>query len=161
MCNLLSDCGCPHNPTVALPSEGKILGEGGRVCWDMSSFAFEDTEDCPATVNPSLWRQARLNSLHGLYEVTPGVYQVRHFDISNITFIETDGGVIPESARMLETTVLVPVGSTKTVEFVADEPGDWVLRALFGESTGTVPDTDGQGFVPDLRRRRCGLVTFG
>ena len=79
---------------IATIPEGKILGEGGRVCWDMSSFAFEDTEDCPATVNPSLWRQARLNSLHGLYEVTPGVYQVRNFDISNITFIETDGGVI-------------------------------------------------------------------
>jgi FtsP/CotA-like multicopper oxidase with cupredoxin domain len=41
---------------------------------------------------------------------------------------ETDGGVIPESARMLETTVLVPVGSTKTVEFVADEPGDWAMH---------------------------------
>ncbi|MES1174192.1 MAG: copper oxidase [Myxococcales bacterium] len=41
---------------------------------------------------------------------------------------ETDGGVIPESARMLETTVLVPVGSTKTVEFIADEPGDWAMH---------------------------------
>jgi hypothetical protein len=41
---------------------------------------------------------------------------------------ETDGGVIPESARMPETTVLVPVGSTKTVEFIADEPGDWAMH---------------------------------
>jgi len=79
---------------IATIPDGRILGEGGRVCWDMSSFAFEDTEDCPPTVNPSLWRQARLNSLHGLYEVTPGVYQVRNFDISNITFIETDEGLI-------------------------------------------------------------------
>ena len=79
---------------IATIEGGKILGEGGRVCWDMSSFAFEDTEDCPPTVNPSLWRQARLNALHGLYEVTPGVYQVRDFDISNITFIEGDEGVI-------------------------------------------------------------------
>ncbi len=41
---------------------------------------------------------------------------------------ETDGGLTPESARLLETTVLVPVGSTKTVEFVADEPGDWAMH---------------------------------
>jgi hypothetical protein len=41
---------------------------------------------------------------------------------------ETDGGVIPESARRPETTVLVPVGSTRTVEFVADNPGDWALH---------------------------------
>jgi hypothetical protein len=41
---------------------------------------------------------------------------------------ETDGGRIPESARWPETTVLVPVGSTRTIEFVADEPGDWAMH---------------------------------
>jgi len=41
---------------------------------------------------------------------------------------ETDGGLVPESARIPETTVLVPVGSTKTVEFIADEPGDWAMH---------------------------------
>jgi hypothetical protein len=41
---------------------------------------------------------------------------------------ETDGGQIPETAQWPETTVLVPVGSTRTIEFVADEPGDWALH---------------------------------
>jgi alkyl sulfatase BDS1-like metallo-beta-lactamase superfamily hydrolase len=61
--------------------------------WSMAPFAFLDGER-PDTVNPSLWRQARLNSLHGLFEVGRGVYQVRGFDISNITFIEGERGYV-------------------------------------------------------------------
>jgi alkyl sulfatase BDS1-like metallo-beta-lactamase superfamily hydrolase len=61
--------------------------------WSMAPFAFLEDER-PDTANPSLWRQARLNALHGLFEVTPGVYQVRGFDLSNITFIEGDRGYI-------------------------------------------------------------------
>jgi manganese oxidase len=41
---------------------------------------------------------------------------------------ETDGGAIAESAQWPETTVLVPVGSTRTIEFVADAPGDWAMH---------------------------------
>src|ERR1700750_2900678 len=55
--------------------------------WSMAPFAFLNGER-PDTVNPGLWRQARLNMEHGLFEVTKGVYQVRGFDLSNITFIE-------------------------------------------------------------------------
>jgi alkyl sulfatase BDS1-like metallo-beta-lactamase superfamily hydrolase len=61
--------------------------------WSMAPFAFLDGER-PDTANPSLWRQARLNALHGLFEVTPGIYQVRGFDLSNITFIEGERGYI-------------------------------------------------------------------
>jgi Alkyl sulfatase and related hydrolases len=61
--------------------------------WSQAPFAFLEGER-PDTVNPSLWRQARLNALHGLYEVTPGVYQVRGFDISNVTFVEGREGWI-------------------------------------------------------------------
>lgn len=61
--------------------------------WSQRPFAFLEGER-PDTVNPSLWRQARLNAHHGLFEVTPGVYQVRGFDISNITFIEGETGWI-------------------------------------------------------------------
>ena len=50
--------------------------------------------DASATVNPSLWRQSRLNMHHGLFEVVPGVYQVRGLDIANMTLIEGDSGVI-------------------------------------------------------------------
>jgi alkyl sulfatase BDS1-like metallo-beta-lactamase superfamily hydrolase len=61
--------------------------------WSQAPFAFlEDAR--PDTVNPSLWRQARLNAVHGLFEVTPGIYQVRGFDISNITFVEGERGYV-------------------------------------------------------------------
>jgi alkyl sulfatase BDS1-like metallo-beta-lactamase superfamily hydrolase len=73
----------------------RVEAAGGRVVWDMSPYAFEaDGTPAPDTVNPSLWRQAQLNTRHGLYEVTPGIYQVRGFDISNVTFIEGKTGYI-------------------------------------------------------------------
>jgi alkyl sulfatase BDS1-like metallo-beta-lactamase superfamily hydrolase len=61
--------------------------------WSMAPYAFLDGER-PDTVNPSLWRQAKLNAIHGLFEVGRGVYQVRGFDISNITFIEGERGYV-------------------------------------------------------------------
>jgi len=63
------------------------------VVWDMDRFAFIDGE-APDTVNPSLWRQEKLNNTHGLFELTERVYQVRGYDISNITFIQGDTGWI-------------------------------------------------------------------
>lgn len=71
------------------------LVEGrGRPVWSLADYAFLSEEAAPPTVNPSLWRQARLNMNHGLYEVVPGVYQVRGFDLANMTLIEGDTGVI-------------------------------------------------------------------
>jgi alkyl sulfatase BDS1-like metallo-beta-lactamase superfamily hydrolase len=61
--------------------------------WSLKPYAFLDGEAAP-TVHPALWRQARLNLRHGLFEVTPGVYQVRGFDISTVTFIEGQRGYI-------------------------------------------------------------------
>ncbi|MDO8412063.1 MAG: alkyl sulfatase dimerization domain-containing protein [Phenylobacterium sp.] len=74
--------------------DARIENATGGVVWNMGAFAFEAAETPPPTVNPSLWRQARLNALHGLFEVTPGVYQVRGFDLSNITFIEGERGYL-------------------------------------------------------------------
>src|ERR1700734_1221370 len=70
-----------------------IKAADGRVVWDMDSWGFLDG-DCPDTVNPSLWRQAQLTAKHGLFEVTDGIYQVRGFDMSNMTLVESDHGVI-------------------------------------------------------------------
>src|ERR1019366_427246 len=65
-----------------------------RVVWDMDSWGFLDG-DCPDTANPSLWRQAQLTSRHGLYEVADGIYQVRGFDMSNMTLVESGkGGIV-------------------------------------------------------------------
>lgn len=67
----------------------------GRVVWDMDSYAFLDShDDPPETVHPSLWRMAQLNGLHGLFEVVPGIYQVRGYDLSNMTLVEGRAGVI-------------------------------------------------------------------
>ncbi len=79
---------------IATRDDVKILNADGNPVWDMESFAFQKEEKAPDTVHPSLWRQARLNSFHGLFEVTERIYQVRNFDLSNITFIEGDEGII-------------------------------------------------------------------
>lgn len=65
----------------------------GRVVWDNDSYAFLAGE-APTTVHPSLWRQSALNAIQGLFEVVPGLYQVRGLDLSNVTFVEGDRGVV-------------------------------------------------------------------
>src|SRR5438105_4709956 len=72
----------------------KITSAQGRVVWSLEPYDFLSAAQAPATVNPSLWRQSRLNMNHGLFEVVPGVYQVRGLDIANMTLIEGDNGVI-------------------------------------------------------------------
>lgn len=66
----------------------------GSVVWDLTSYDFLDQKEPPATVNPSLWRQATLNRFNGLFKVTDRVYQIRGFDISNMTIIEGDTGLL-------------------------------------------------------------------
>jgi alkyl sulfatase BDS1-like metallo-beta-lactamase superfamily hydrolase len=72
----------------------KITSASGRVVWSLEPYGFLSAADAPPTVNPSLWRQSRLNMSHGLFEVVPGVYQVRGLDIANMTLIEGNSGVI-------------------------------------------------------------------
>jgi alkyl sulfatase BDS1-like metallo-beta-lactamase superfamily hydrolase len=72
---------------------GVITDANGRVVWDNDAYGFLE-DDCPPTAHPSLWRQGQLVSRQGLFEVVPGIYQVRGFDLSNMTVIEGDNGVI-------------------------------------------------------------------
>jgi alkyl sulfatase BDS1-like metallo-beta-lactamase superfamily hydrolase len=72
----------------------RITNAQGRVVWSLEPYGFLSEAEAPATVDPSLWRQSRLNMNHGLFEVVPGVYQVRGLDIANMTLIEGDTGVI-------------------------------------------------------------------
>jgi alkyl sulfatase BDS1-like metallo-beta-lactamase superfamily hydrolase len=72
----------------------RIASEAGRTVWSLEPYGFLSDEEAPPTVDPSLWRQSRLNMNHGLFEVVPGVYQVRGLDIANMTLIEGDNGVI-------------------------------------------------------------------
>ncbi|HZC89843.1 MAG TPA: MBL fold metallo-hydrolase, partial [Mycobacterium sp.] len=70
-----------------------VKAADGRVVWDNDAYSFV-TGDAPPSVNPSLWRQCTLTAKQGLYEVVPGIYQVRGLDLSNISFVEGDTGLI-------------------------------------------------------------------
>ena len=70
-----------------------ITAADGRVVWDNDVYDFLGGE-APPSVHPSLWRQSALVAKQGLYEVVEGIYQVRGLDLSNVTFIEGDTGVI-------------------------------------------------------------------
>ena len=77
---------------VAQHPTGRI-DRAGRPVWDVAHHDFLRTDDpAPATVHPGLWRQGRLNAVHGLFEVAEGVWQARGYDLSNITFIAADSG---------------------------------------------------------------------
>jgi alkyl sulfatase BDS1-like metallo-beta-lactamase superfamily hydrolase len=78
---------------IAALSPCVIKSADGGVVWDNDSYSFLDGP-APTSVHPSLWRQSILNAKQGLYEVVPGIYQVRGFDLSNISFIEGDTGII-------------------------------------------------------------------
>lgn len=80
-----------------------IKDANGKVVWNNDAFAFLNGE-CPDTANPSLWRQSQLCARQGLYEVTDGIYQVRGLDLSNMTLVESEHGVI----------VIDPLISTET-----------------------------------------------
>ncbi len=71
---------------VATRADPKILAADGHVVWDLAAYDFLKAP-APTSVNPSLWRQAQLLSRHGLFKVMDGVWQVRGFDVSNVTFI--------------------------------------------------------------------------
>ena len=80
---------------AAAPDDLEIVNESGRVVWSLAPYAFlRESEEAPASVHPALWRLARLNLAAGLYEIADGVYQVRGYDISNMTLIEGEAGVI-------------------------------------------------------------------
>ena len=78
---------------IATLPDGLITGDAQRTVWSMKPYDFL-RGDAPATVNPSLWRQAQLNNFHGLFQVTERIYQIRGFDISNMTIVEGDTGLI-------------------------------------------------------------------
>ena len=80
---------------IAEIPDGLIQTADGRTVWDRRPYVFLDTREAPDTVNPSLWRQARLNAVHGLFEVVPDkIWQVRGYDISVMTIIRGKAGWI-------------------------------------------------------------------
>ncbi|MFB4311447.1 alkyl/aryl-sulfatase [Actinomadura sp. GTD37] len=122
--------------------QAEIKDASGRVVWDLDAYAFLDAA-CPETANPSLWRQSQLTAKHGLFQVTDGVYQVRGFDLSNVSFIEGREGVV----------VVDPLLSTEcaaaALALYREHRGDRPVSAVvhthshadhFGGVRGVVPD---------------------
>jgi alkyl sulfatase BDS1-like metallo-beta-lactamase superfamily hydrolase len=79
---------------VGRSSERQIRAADGRVVWDLDAYDFMRDTDAPDTANPSLWRQGQLLIEDGLFEVVPGIYQLRGFDLSVMSIVEGDAGVI-------------------------------------------------------------------
>ncbi|WP_208863948.1 alkyl/aryl-sulfatase [Roseomonas gilardii] len=91
---------------AALPGE-VIKGQGGNVIWNPGKYAFiKEGVAAPDTVNPSLWRNAQLINISGLFEVASGIYQIRNLDLSNMTIIEGAEGI----------TVIDPLVSEETAK---------------------------------------------
>ena len=79
--------------TVAPFKPPVVQDKLGRTVWDLRSYAFLE-EKAPDTAHPSLWQLSRLNRIAGLFELAPGVYQLRGFDLSNMHVIEGDDGIV-------------------------------------------------------------------
>ena len=79
---------------IAPMTDLKIMADAGHVAWDMERFQFLDKQEDFDSIHPSLLRQSKLNNNFGLYEVVPGIYQVRGFDLSDITFVRGKTGWI-------------------------------------------------------------------
>lgn len=79
---------------ITAPDKLEIKTENGTVAWSQSAYDFIRNSSTPDSANPSLWRNTELNSLYGLFEVVDGVYQVRGYDVANVTFVKSDNGWI-------------------------------------------------------------------
>jgi alkyl sulfatase BDS1-like metallo-beta-lactamase superfamily hydrolase len=114
---------------VATLPDGVIAGPGGRPAFDTKPYAFLQKDEVPATVNPSLWRQAQLNAVNGLFKVTERVYQVRGLDVANMTIIEGDSGLI----------LIDPLLSNETAKaaldlYLANRPAKPVAAVIYTHS---------------------------
>jgi alkyl sulfatase BDS1-like metallo-beta-lactamase superfamily hydrolase len=105
--------GLPFGDTADFEAAGRglidagdpvVRNEAGQVVWDNGSYSSFLAGDAPGTVHPSLWRQSTLVAKQGLFEVTDGIYQLRGYDLSNMSVIEGDTGII----------VIDPLISTET-----------------------------------------------
>ena len=87
--------------------------------WDLDAYEFLRGVGTPDTANPSLWRQSQLLIEDGLFEVVPGIYQLRGFDLSVMSVIETDHGVIVIDPLISTETAAPPSPSTASIAATA------------------------------------------
>jgi alkyl sulfatase BDS1-like metallo-beta-lactamase superfamily hydrolase len=129
---------------IASLPDGEVRSADGRVVYSMKPYAFIEG-NAPDSVNPSLWRQAQLNQVHGLFKVTERMYQVRSLDISNMTIIEGDRGLI-----VIDPLLTVETGRAALELYFAHRPRRPVLAVIythshadhFGGVRGVVDETE-------------------
>ncbi|MEZ8341196.1 alkyl/aryl-sulfatase [Vibrio cyclitrophicus] len=104
-----------------------IKNDKGDMVWDLEAYKKYIRLDTPSpdTVNPSLWRNAQLNMINGLFEVTDGIYQVRGYDLSNITFIKGDKGWIVFDPLISQET------AKAALDFINKELGERPVTGVF------------------------------
>ncbi|MEM9992168.1 MAG: alkyl sulfatase dimerization domain-containing protein, partial [Bacteroidota bacterium] len=108
---------------IATRENPVIKTTDGNLCYDLSAYDFVKG-NAPETVNPSLWRKAKLNKLHGLFQVTEKIYQVRGFDLANMSIVETDNGrIIIDPLTTFET-------AQAAMELVNEQLGEKKIQAV-------------------------------
>ncbi|MGI9284662.1 MAG: alkyl/aryl-sulfatase [Pseudomonadales bacterium] len=108
---------------IASVEQLTIPGRNGKLAWDQTAYEFI-AGDAPPSVNPSLWRQAQLNNIHGLFKVTDGIYQLRGFDLANLTIIEgKTGWIIVDPLTTQET-------ASKALSFAREHLGAQPIAAI-------------------------------
>jgi alkyl sulfatase BDS1-like metallo-beta-lactamase superfamily hydrolase len=105
-----------------------VLGANKKAIWDMPAYDFiqykGEKGNAPSSVNPSLWRQAALNNRHGLFKIKEGLYQLRNFDLANMTIIESDNGwILVDPLTSVET-------SKKALSFAQQHLGKKKIKAI-------------------------------
>lgn len=100
---------------IASPNSLAIkVSNSPEYIWNRDAFDFIDQANAPTSVNPSLWRQAQLNNKTGLFKVTEKIYQVRGFDLANLTIIEGATGWIVVDPLTNEETALAAIDFART-----------------------------------------------
>lgn len=108
---------------IASPKELEIYDENGKLVWSQAAYSFVENES-PDTANPSLWRNTQLNHTYGLFEVTDGIYQVRGYDMANITFVKGDTGWIVFDPLMTSEC------AKAALELVNENLGEYPIKAV-------------------------------
>jgi alkyl sulfatase BDS1-like metallo-beta-lactamase superfamily hydrolase len=109
---------------IKRPTALSIKDNNGKVVWELGNYKFLENVQYHNTINPSLERQARLNMHYGLYKVTDNIYQVRGYDLANISFIKGDTGWI------VFDPLLTPATSRAAFKLVTQELGKFPIKAV-------------------------------
>jgi alkyl sulfatase BDS1-like metallo-beta-lactamase superfamily hydrolase len=135
---------------IATRADPLIKNAAGAAVWDLNQYDFT-RGDVPATVNPSLWRQAQLMSMHGLFQVSDRIWQVRGFDLANITFVRGSTGWI----------VIDTLGSAETaraaLDLINEKVGARPVKAIIYTHAHT-DHFGGAGGLATLEDVRAGRV---